>query len=160
MSKLSVIERFWSKVRPGVGGECWEWVGAKVAKGYGAFRPQTKVFALAHRYSWQMHYGPIPEGVGFHGTCVLHRCDNPSCVRPDHLFLGTNHENIKDMDTKGRRNPARGERSGKVAVTADQVLAIRARFAAGESRSQLARAFGVTSGCIGPIVRRATWAHI
>jgi hypothetical protein len=91
---MTVEERFWAKVRKGDG--CWEWNAAK-RLGYGKFAYEGKVID-AHRLSWLLHFGPIPEGM-----LICHRCDNPPCVRPDHLFLGTRADNTHDMDAKGRR---------------------------------------------------------
>ena len=86
-------ERFWEKVDKS--GDCWKWI-AHLLKGYGRFRLNNKTWS-AHRVSWTLHYGEIPEGM-----CVLHRCDNPGCVNPEHLFLGTRTDNMKDRDQKGR----------------------------------------------------------
>jgi hypothetical protein len=91
---MTVEERFWAKVRTSKG--CWEWT-ACTRNGYGRLGLNGGV-ADAHRLSWEMHYGQIPNGL-----CVLHHCDNRLCVRPDHLFLGTRGDNIADMDAKGRR---------------------------------------------------------
>lgn len=94
-------ERFWSKVQKGEG--CWEWQGRRFPFGYGAFYLEGQ-WNGAHRASWRVHFGEIPDGLW-----VLHRCDNPPCVRPDHLFLGTHLDNVRDMCRKGRKRP-RGSR--------------------------------------------------
>lgn len=88
--------RFWAHVETPVDG-CWEWTGGTTHFGYGAFKKQNRVQVNSHRYSWELHNGPIPEGV-----FVCHRCDNPLCVRPDHLFLGSGFDNMRDASKKGR----------------------------------------------------------
>ena len=87
-------ERFWVKVVRGP--DCWNWNGGKLVEGYGRFVDRGK-YVLAHRVSWEIHNGPIPEGL-----CVLHRCDNPPCTNPDHLFVGTHGDNARDRAAKGR----------------------------------------------------------
>ena len=90
------MERFWSKVKKGSPNECWEWTAAKNNKGYGKFKFEGKM-RKAHRISWQLHYGPVQNELH-----VLHTCDNPSCVNPNHLWLGSNSDNHKDMTDKDR----------------------------------------------------------
>lgn len=92
----SIEERFWEKVRksPEPDG-CWEWTASKFRNGYGSFVVLGE--RRAHRVSWEIHNGPIPDGLW-----VLHKCDNPSCVRPDHLFLGDRRTNMLDCVSKGR----------------------------------------------------------
>jgi hypothetical protein len=81
--------------------ECWQWIGSVNKQGYGLTYLFGK-FYIAHRASWRLFNGEIPRGNGYHGTCVLHRCDNPSCVNPKHLFLGTLKDNNQDMIKKNR----------------------------------------------------------
>src|SRR5271170_6305273 len=91
-----VKKRFWEKVAFIPFHSCYEWTASKHINGYGWFRMKDKM-AKAHRISWEIHFGEIPKGLG-----VLHACDNPSCVRPEHLFLGTQQDNAIDMIKKGR----------------------------------------------------------
>jgi hypothetical protein len=104
-TKQKSIERFWSNVEKSA--ECWRWMGLKDKDGYGRHRPGTgTAYMKAHRFSWLIHEGEIPPKLS-----VLHRCDKPDCVRPDHLFLGTHQDNMDDMVRKGRQ--ARGERHAR-----------------------------------------------
>jgi hypothetical protein len=93
--KADPAARFWAKVQRGEG--CWEWQGANNGKGYGCFGKEGSRPYYAHRFSWELHAGPIPDGL-----FVLHRCDNRRCVNPEHLFLGTQGDNMRDMIAKGR----------------------------------------------------------
>ena len=91
----TIEERFWDKVV--VGDDCWEWTGCRSRFGYGMITTTRGHSERAHRLSWLIHFCLIPPGV-----CVLHHCDNPPCVNPDHLFLGTRKDNARDMAEKGR----------------------------------------------------------
>lgn len=99
MSSLTLEQRFWSRVEKGQ--ECWEWTGARFHFGHGSISQNGRNTA-AHRVSWELHNGPIPEGMH-----VLHTCDNPPCVNPAHLYLGTNADNIADRDRQRRQSNAR-----------------------------------------------------
>ncbi len=168
----STAERWASHVAIGDG--CWVWLGARDKKGYGRFKdPARKSAACAHRISYEHFVGPIPAGL-----FVCHRCDNPACVRPDHLFVGTHRDNMDDMAAKGRstftRWPelicrpwldcperlCRGADHPSAKLTLERVRSIRQRIAAGETQTGLAREFGVTQANISSIVRRKTWAHL
>lgn len=110
----TLAQRFWAKVdRSGGSDACWPWTARKHRFGYGLIRADSGGLTLrAHRVSWELTNGPIPEGTGYHGTCVLHRCDNPRCVNPAHLFLGTAADNSHDMSQKGRAWRPTGQRNG------------------------------------------------
>lgn len=100
----SVEDKFWGRVVKADG--CWSWTGAKDKNGYGTFSPSATTGPLrAHRFSWEIHRGGIPTGL-----CVCHHCDNPECTNPEHLFVGTNKDNMEDKTRKGRvvgRGPSR-----------------------------------------------------
>jgi len=132
----SIEERFWSLVSIGNDDECWPWIGHRV-HGYGRIRIDSDdKRALAHRLSWEFANGRNPGKLN-----VLHRCDNPPCVNPSHLFLGTQRDNIDDMLRK-RRQP-HGVRHWSARLSTDQVAEIRRRRAAGERTIDLAAEFGI-----------------
>lgn len=99
---------------------CWEWIGAVNGAGYGHLQHRGKKL-LAHRLAYEWHYGPIPKG-----QVVCHRCDNPICANPEHLFLGTQKDNVRDMVRKGRLSNRSGHNNGQAKLSAEQVAAIRA----------------------------------
>ena len=143
------MRRFWSKVNKSAPGGCWEWT-AYTSRGYGRFW-LNGVHNPAHRISWEMANGPIPPGSGYHGTCVLHKCDNRKCVNPDHLFLGTQKDNVQDMVMKGRKAQPFGELNGQCTITDMQVLVIRA-YGAWMTHQSLADTFGVGRSTISNII--------
>lgn len=159
-------ERFWSKVNKDgptmlhMETPCWEWTAARRIHGYGVFGVAAGDLRPAHRYAYEAVVGPIPAGM-----YACHRCDNPPCVNPDHIFIGTPADNVRDMHAKGReargdRVTNRGEKSGMAVLTAAQVTEIRTRKAAGESHMALARAFGVSKATIKDIARGRSWTHL
>lgn len=164
--------RFWEKVdkTPGHGpkGDCWIWTAATGGFGYGRIGTRESSSEQAHRVSYRLAYGEIPTGL-----CVLHRCDNPPCVNPTHLFAGTKADNTADMCAKGRNRTGdqhplrlhpelvpRGEARAHSKLTATQVVSIRSHFADGVLKAELARQFGVDFMTIHSIVNRKTWTHI
>ena len=130
---------------------CWEWDGQKKATGYGYFCFNGKKY-FAHRFSYHLFKGNVPDG-----HCVMHKCDNPSCVNPAHLTTGTQKDNMRDMARKGRSGAAKGELSRFATLTEDDARAILASDAPG---THLARMYGVTKGAIYAIRKRKTWKHL
>ena len=147
--------RFWSKVDKT--SDCWEWTGSKNSKGYGQLNINGEP-VLAHRLSWEMAFGKIPVGTGYHGECVLHKCDNPGCVNPAHLFLGTNLDNVSDMISKGRKVILKGSQLS-TKLSDDQVRNIRSNRGISSQR-ELAREYGVSKSTINSIQMGGTWKHL
>lgn len=151
--------RFEAKVdRSGGPDACHLWTGSR-GEGYGRIFCGGRLEG-AHRVAWAIAHGPIPEGPGHHGTCVLHRCDVRACVNPAHLFLGSVADNNRDMAGKGRlvlAPPMPGERNGRAKLTGADVAEIRRRVAAGEARASLGKEFGVSGWQVTRIVSGTRW---
>ena len=154
--------RFNSKYEKHGPDECWEWVGTRNTHGYGMVSFNGKLQS-AHRVAWQISNGPIPKGKGNHGTCVLHKCDNPPCVNPAHLFLGTHADNMADMAMKGRRATSglKGEDSGNAKLSTDNVFEIKRLYASGKiMQKHIAERFCVSQNTISRIINGKRWAHL
>lgn len=151
-------ERFWSKVFKDPHSECWKWQANKNNKGYGMFRPGgVAPKRLAHRLSYEDCFGAIPRG-----TLILHSCDNPSCVNPEHLRLGSHKDNVADMDIRGRRitTQLKGEQNPISKLTTDQVITIRGDYLSGNSIQQIAAKFELSELSIPDYVSGRSWTHI
>lgn len=152
--------RFWRKVS--IGDECWEWTASRTLCGYGQIQlsnlGEPVRMTRAHRASWIIHNGPIPPGL-----FVCHHCDNPPCVRPDHLWLGTHAENVADMHRKGRASGGRTSRPGELhplhKLTLGQVQQIREKASSGATGRQLAHEFGISTAQISRIKNGTRWAN-
>jgi hypothetical protein len=178
VSRLSIAERLWRAVSPEPNSGCWLWTGTVNSWGYPLLSIGNKVRS-GHRLSYETFRGPIPEGM-----CVCHTCDIPSCINPDHLWIGTNADNSSDKQKKGRakagagdkhwtranpekrlfgdKNPARkypglhaGEKNSRARLTADQVKVIRL---SDKSGSELAREYGVAATTISAVRLGKSWA--
>lgn len=134
---------------------CWIWTGSRFpSSGYGRFSTRRGQVILAHRFSYELHNGSIPEGLW-----ILHKCDNPPCVRPSHLFPGTPKVNSLDMSEKGRS--ARGEKGGLSKLTDQDVLQIRSLLVRGQvTQRKLAKRFAVSNQLISQIHLRRIWTHL
>jgi hypothetical protein len=182
MKQPNRVEAFWSRVEiPGDGSGCWNWRGGVFSSGYGAFKCEGRQWR-AHRLAWTLTHGQIPDG-----ACVCHRCDNPRCVNPSHLWLGSNAENTADRVGKGRsaygpRNGARtrpdrilrgaswadahpsdlyrGPRNGR-AILSDEVVA-KIRRMRGEqlSQSAIARTLGLSRSTVRDVLIGRTWGYL
>lgn len=140
-------ERFWEKVKIGEPDECWEWQAGKSKAGYGKISgTKESGYFYSHRKAWELTNGEIPDGMH-----VLHKCDNPPCCNPRHLWLGTQADNNRDRDNKGR---------SKRKLAPSQIIEIRLRYANGEKEGRLAKEYGVSFAVIWPIVRGRTYREI
>ena len=149
----SLEERFWRKVAQSKVG-CWEWNGSKLKSGYGHIRSGgkgTRTY-LAHRYSYELHHGPIDPR-----HFVIHSCDNPSCVNPAHLRQGTPLDNMLDMIAKGRKIVPVGTKHFSAKLDAEKVRFIRSSSA---SNASLALKFGVDASAISDVRNGVTWKHV
>ncbi len=150
--KEKYIKRFWSKVDIKSDDECWNWKAGKIRSGHGQFRVNS-IKTYTHRFSYELKNGPIPEGLH-----ICHHCDNPSCVNPNHLFLGTHQDNMKDRDMKGRNNCAKGSNHGESKLTEQQILEIRNII--NMTQKEIGKLYEVTQSTISYIKNNKTWRHI
>lgn len=147
----SIRVRFWSKVSKG--SSCWVWTASRMDKlPYGRVCAVKGKPVLAHRLSYAINRGEIPEGMH-----VLHSCDNPSCVNPDHLFLGTNEDNVSDKVAKNRQSRMLGEAHPMAKLTDEDVRRIFTSKAKGVT---LALTYNVSPNAICRIRKRKTWVHV
>ncbi len=147
--------RFWEKVNTSGIDNCWLWNGCKDGQGYGMFWLEGRSHR-AHRVAYIL-WNKI-ENIDLD---ACHRCDNPGCVNPRHIFLGTHLDNMLDREAKGRNNPPKGEKQGSSILTEDAVRDIRSRATGVRgNRTSLAKEYGVHVDTIGHIVKRKSWKHI
>lgn len=151
----SAEERFFDKVMFEPNSGCWLWTACLNSNGYGRVGVYHVGTQLAHRVSWEFKHGPIPAG-----QCVLHKCDNPACVNPDHLFLGTQLDNLADMGRKQRRGGPKvgrkGEKSPTAKLTETQVAVIRT---AKEPQRIIAAMFSISQRTVSDIRLGRRWKH-
>ena len=156
MTRKTLEERFWEKVNKNSGifgtdglypTECWVWTAYKKNTGYGIIQHKGKP-TRAHRISWILYFGPILDN-----RCVLHKCDNPSCVRQDHLFLGTQLQNIADRDKKKRFNPMRGYANGNAKLTEKDIATIRRLYSQNVTKAEIAQMFNISRDYLNKIIR-------
>ena len=147
-------ERFWAKVDKTE--SCWLWTASRQSFGYGTFMLTKGKFTRAHRFSWELHNGPVPKGL-----FVLHRCDVPSCINPDHLYLGTDRDNARDRRERGRWKRKKphdqwGEKNPNAILSDAEVAAMLADLATGGRPVSVARKYGIKYKTLWAIRRRKT----
>lgn len=148
MTKNGFLRNIW-KDKNG----CWVWTASRFKNGYGQCRYQDQ--SKAHRVSWLIHRGVIPKGV-----CVLHRCDNRPCVNPQHLFLGSQKDNMRDMILKGRDDKVKGVRHPQAKMTDKDIRQIRKLHKDGKTQRSLCRLFSISPGHMHGIIHRRYWKHV
>lgn len=153
-----IEKRFWKRVQIGAPQDCWLWTGSVDDNGYGMLSSGTGDLTStrqgrASRLSYEIANGPIPAGM-----VVCHHCDNPRCVNPSHLFLGSQSDNTRDMVAKRRQ--ARGTRHSQVKLTEENIHEIRRRLLAGETQKTIAEHFHVDQSTISNIATGETWQHV
>ena len=151
---MRTAEEFWACVAQDEVDACWEWRRGRLRRGYGwlLWRGRNQV---ASRVAWELANGSVPPG-----SWVLHRCDNPPCCNPAHLFLGDRQANVDDMMAKGRHGTMRGEAQARAKLTDDMVREIRTAHASGESLRSLTRRFPVSRPVIRGVARGEAWRHV
>lgn len=151
---LTINEMFLSGFIKGDSDECWNWIKSKNQDGYGRMMWERKTYC-AHRISYRFYFGDFDQSL-----CVCHKCDNPSCVNPNHLFLGTHKDNMIDRDKKNRNSGAKGEKNSKAKFNKKIVLEIREAIKNGESNISLSKKYKVGADTISNIKNNKTWSHI
>ncbi len=155
MKKRPLLDRFFEKVEKTE--KCWLWTASKNTSGYGNFgdgTPQNKLL-LVHRFSWQIHKGEIPNNLW-----VLHKCDVRHCVNPDHLYLGTLKNNIKDMMDRKRNRVPIGEEHYLTKLKTHDVKIIRQLFGLGLKRKEIAKLYKISLKNVRDVIARKTWNHV
>lgn len=151
--------RFWKKVKKGSPSECWIWTASLNFYGYGQISRKRSVPIRANIASWILNRGPVPKGM-----CVCHHCDNPACVNPDHLFIGTHQDNVDDKMRKGRYfkgPPLNGEINPASKLVDEDVFKIRKMYALGNTtQRKIAKIFNVSQSAIWRVVTRENWTHV
>lgn len=149
-SPTTFAERFWQRVDGSAGADgCWPWTAGRFDTGYGCVWFEGRA-QKAHRVAWLVAYGPLGPT-----ERVLHRCDNPPCCNPGHLFAGSSRDNTADMLAKGRAN-----RDGRRHLSGEQIPTIRERYAAGATLKELGAEYGVSHVAIWLVVNRRTWREV
>jgi hypothetical protein len=152
--RKSLHLRFWEKVNKDSPNDCWIWTAGTAGNGYGQIRLEDDTRCLSHRLSYEMHIGDIPSGL-----LVCHHCDNRLCVNPDHLFVGTHKDNLRDMVEKGRSN--KGQKNVRARLTEDQVRQIRSMYSTGNyTQRAIGEEFGVGQKVISQIINKDTWGWL
>lgn len=144
-----LFKRFWSKVNKTEG--CWNWTASKNKRGYGYFAMPKNKHIRAHRLSWMMANGEIPNGL-----FVCHKCDNPPCCNPSHLFLGTSQDNINDRNRKDRQARPSGESNPFSKLTRKEVEEIRSLYPS-MTHAAIAKKYNVSRSTIGLIILKKSW---
>lgn len=135
---------------------CHHWTASTNKFGYGKIKAGDSGWKLAHRVAWEFANGPVPKGL-----YVLHTCDNPGCVNPSHLYLGSYKDNAQDRERRDRGNHAKGSAHGRSKLSADQVVGIKKLYSSGEySYRKLGKMFGVDGKSIADIVNGLNWTHL
>lgn len=155
---VGFIARFWSKVDRKVPNECWPWTGSFKENGYpqlgvGSLTNGTRTMRMAHRLSWLIHFGEVPKR-----KYILHHCDNPKCVNPNHLYLGGNSENMRDAAQRNRI--AHGVRHAYAKLNPTKVRRIRKLFKSGKNCNQIASTIGVAYATIQQVIEGQTWRRV
>lgn len=146
-------ERFWSKVEVAEKVKCWLWRGALDPKGYGQFRHEGRTIK-APRVAYFLRNDEWPDN-------ACHHCDNPQCCNPDHLFSGTHADNMRDMVSKGRHKPDRGESHGRAVLTDSMVITMREAYKKGGfSFKDLAAKYGCSFSTVRRVIKRENWTHL
>ncbi len=154
-TKEERIANFWRRVNIKGLVDCWEFTGGLFESGYGQVSDGNRKPVRAHRYAWEIVQGPIPKG-----KYVLHKCDNRKCVNPNHLYIGTHADNMRDREKRNPRSQAKGEAHGFAKLTDVQVREIRELLSGALSLRKIASKFGVTNVAIWQIKHRKTWTHV
>jgi hypothetical protein len=141
-----ILDIYEGRIQPEPNSGCWIWTGSRNTKGHGEVRINWQKH-YTHRLSWELRNGPIPDGLW-----VLHKCDNATCCNPDHLYLGTHNDNMRDMVVAGRH--------GGAVLAPDVVRQMRAARLAGRTFESLGRSFGVSAATAYQVISGKTWGHV